>query len=122
MQQLPASSAVSHRLERARALAQYRGGQVRKEMLCDAPFVLIAASEFHGQAADYPCPICEGENVRVVYWIYGDELGKISSSARSVEEIDALASKGLSFTVHTVEVCPDCRWNHLLSEAIVAAR
>ncbi|KEX89363.1 hypothetical protein CPTD_01101 [Corynebacterium pseudotuberculosis] len=46
--------------------------------------------------------------------MYGDELGRASGSARNLEEIGEFAAQGKEFTVHTVEVCAECKWNHLL--------
>ncbi len=113
------SGEISHRLTRARTLGQWRAGAIARRDLCDADFILVTASRFHGNPAGYPCPVCEGKDLRIVYWVYGDELGKASSTARSMEEIEAFVAEGKTFRVHTVEVCPSCRWNHLLSEVTV---
>ena len=47
-------------------------------------------------------------------WIFGDRLGAAAGSARSLEEIERLAEAIPEFTVHVVEVCRACRWNHLV--------
>ena len=109
------SGEVSHQLARRRLLADWRAGRVSRDTVCDGDFRLLAASRFHGEPVERPCPICDGVDLRVVLWIFGDSLGKMSSSARNVEEIERFADAGREFTVHTVEVCPDCHWNHLLS-------
>lgn len=114
------SGEISHRLNRARVLANYSAGIVARQQLCDADFILVTASRYHGFPAGYPCPVCESEELRQVYWVYGDALGKGSATARSVEEIERFAVEGKVFRMHTVEVCPDCRWNHLLKEVTVS--
>lgn len=106
---------VSHRWERHSLLAGWRAGSVTREEICDADFLLLTAARYHGQPAGTPCPVCEGENMRTVLWIHGDQLGRMSGTARSREEIEAIVSAGREVIVHTVEVCPDCRWNHLLT-------
>ncbi|MEJ5997860.1 DUF5318 family protein [Corynebacterium sp. H130] len=111
------SSVVSHRFARARVLRRWQAGLTRKEELCDADFLLVTAGNFHGEAAPYPCPICESGKLRHVLWIYGEHLGKMSGTARDLAEIERIAETNKPFTVHTVEVCPDCRWNHLLQVA-----
>ena len=66
------------------------------------------------------CPVC-GQGLRLTHWVYGDALGRRSGSARREREIADIAAEGLEFTVHDVEVCPACRWNHLLRAATVYA-
>ncbi|WP_197079706.1 DUF5318 family protein [Corynebacterium kalinowskii] len=115
------SSLVSHRFARASVLRLWRAGLKRKEEICDADFLLVTAGQFHGEAAQYPCPICESDRLRQVFWIYGEHLGKMSGTARDSHEIERIAQTNKPFSVHTVEVCPDCRWNHLLQTATVAS-
>lgn len=108
---------VSHEWERRSVLREFRVGKKSRDELCDADFLLRAAGEHHGVDSDRPCPICE-KTMRTVLWVYGDNLGRRSGSARSEAEIAELIDEtGGPFTVHTVEVCGHCRWNHLLSTA-----
>lgn len=119
---------VSHRWTRARVLRQYEAGLVRAEDLCDADFLLVTAAKFHGVDVDRDCPVCRAPGLREVRWIYGDTLGPRSGTARSEEEIAAITKelagqrvphgKDGEVAVHLVEVCPTCRWNHLLSTAV----
>lgn len=111
---------VSHRLARNRTLAKWRAGKIETATLCDADFLLLSAARFHGSETTYSCPVCEAEGVIHVLWIYGDQLGRMSGSARSLTEIEALTDAGREFTVHTVEVCVECRWNYLLHTTIAA--
>ncbi len=110
---------VSHEWQRAQHLRQWRAGQLQRAELCDADFLLRAAAEHHGVDMKRPCPICGGR-MRQTLWIYGDALGRRAGSARHAEEITRIAAElaGQEFTVHRVEVCPECRWNHLLEAAI----
>lgn len=122
------SHEVSHRWARAMILRQMDTGHVRSADICDADFLLVTAATYHGDPAGHPCPVCHGENLRIVRWIYGDMLGPRSGTARSESEIDSivaeLAGQGVpkgkdgEVTVHVVEVCPACRWNHLLTTAV----
>lgn len=108
---------VSHQLARKRLLAQVRLGAVSRESACDADFLLVTAAKFHGRASKSVCPICESHELRVVLWIFGEHLGRMSGTARDTAEIAHIAQQRGGFTVHTVEVCPECRWNHLLQAA-----
>lgn len=109
-------SEVSHEWERRAVLRDFRAGRVRREELCDADFLLKAAGRHHGVDSVRPCPICENV-MRDVLWIYGDNVGRRSGTARSAEEIDSIVAQAGPVTVHRVEVCDRCGWNHLLTES-----
>lgn len=106
---------ISHEWQRRNVLREHARGNVSREEICDADFLLRAAARFHGVDSDRPCPIC-GSQMRVVSWVYGDNLGRRSGTARSNEEIAQLVDEVGPITVHLVEVCLNCRWNHLLKE------
>ncbi|MCS4490492.1 DUF5318 domain-containing protein [Corynebacterium sp. ES2794-CONJ1] len=108
---------VTHRLARRRLLNKWRAGQVSRAMVCEADFLLVAAARYHGTPAPYPCPICSEDDLREVLWVYGEQLGRASGSARSLAEIEQFTQQGREFTIHKVEVCPNCQWNHLLAAA-----
>ncbi|WP_158256121.1 DUF5318 family protein [Corynebacterium sp. 13CS0277] len=105
---------INYEWQRRNTIRLYREGALRRDDLCDADPLLITASEYHGQPAAYPCPICGSLSLRTVSWVYGDNIKGASGSARSAEERQRLAADGSIFTTHVVEVCPECRWNHLL--------
>ncbi|WP_288832631.1 DUF5318 family protein [uncultured Corynebacterium sp.] len=109
------SREISHEWQRRTTLREYARGRVPADALCDADFLLRAAAEFHGAPSPRPCPIC-GSEMRDVSWVYGDALGRRSGTARDDSEIDALVAEVGPITVHVVEVCLHCRWNHLLRE------
>ncbi len=111
---------VSHRLARSRTLAQWQAGRLETQAVCDADFLLVSAARFHGTRTTQRCPICEAEGLYHVLWIYGEQLGRMSGSARTAAEIEAFTLEGREFTVHTVEVCEECKWNHLLQTTIAA--
>lgn len=105
---------VSHEWERRAVLREFRAGKKLRDEVCDADFLLRAAGKHHGVEAARPCPICGGI-MRNILWVYGENLGRRSGSARSEAEIAELIDEVGPFTVHKVEVCGGCRWNHLLS-------
>lgn len=111
------SGRVSHQLDRRRLLAQWRAGAITKDTVCDADFLLVTAAKFHGETSQSLCPICESSQLRVVLWIFGEHLGRMSGTARDLAEIEHIARERGEVTVHTVEVCTDCRWNHVLHES-----
>ena len=95
-------------------LAAVRSGRTAVAEGCDADPYLLRAAKFHGRGSDVVCPVCRKEQVTLVSWVFGDSLGAISGSARSGEEITELAATHEEFSVHTVEVCRTCHWNHLV--------
>jgi hypothetical protein len=57
--------------------------------------------------------------VRVSY-TYGDCFrADVNGRARTPRELSALADEHPEFTVYLVEVCADCRWNHLLASYVL---
>ncbi|MDO4909918.1 MAG: DUF5318 family protein [Corynebacterium sp.] len=115
---------LDHRWQRAKVLQDYHAGLLRREDICDADFLLKTAARFHGYkrtetAKSSRCPICEKEDIAIVLWVHGEELGRASGSARSWQEIEEFAREGKVFDVHRVEVCPDCGWNFLLTQQTV---
>lgn len=111
---------VSHQWELRNLLARWRAGLVSRAAICDADFLLVTASRFHGRPAGRNCPVCGSEELREVEWIHGDKLGRMAGTARDTAEIERIAAAGRELTVHTVEVCSQCRWNHLV-RAVTAA-
>ncbi|AWB83065.1 hypothetical protein C3B44_11255 [Corynebacterium yudongzhengii] len=110
---------VSHRWERARTLRQLKAGHIRREAVCDADFLLRTAAAYHGYRVERACPVCGEEDLYEVRWIYGDKLGKRSGTARQEDEIARIASEvDEPVTVHLVEVCRSCWWNHILTAAV----
>jgi hypothetical protein len=60
------------------------------------------------------CPVCRGERLWEVAWVYGDALGSASGTARNLRQVERLADEHPDFAVHEVEVCLRCGWNHLV--------
>lgn len=55
----------------------------------------------------------------LVSWVYGEGLGPVAGSARTPEELVRLAESREEFTVHVVEVCRTCSWNHLVQSYVL---
>lgn len=87
--------------------------------VCDAGPYLLQAAKFHGEPSDVTCPVCRKERVFYVSWVFGDELKHAANSARSAEELARMATMFKEFTVHVVEVCRTCNWNHLVQSYVL---
>lgn len=105
---------VDFALRRRGVLAALREGSLGLGEACDADVYLLRAAGFHGAVTETLCPVCRKEKLAEVSWVFGDDLGAASGSARGADEIEQLALTHDAFTVHVVEVCRSCSWNHLV--------
>ncbi|WP_333619794.1 DUF5318 family protein [Dietzia sp.] len=105
---------IDYSLRRRASLEALSSGEAALEEVCDADRYLLRAAEFHGVPGTVPCPVCRKDNLVTVKWVYGNSIGDAAGSARTDEEIEELARVHDEFTVHVVEVCRSCRWNHLI--------
>lgn len=110
---------VDYALQRRSLLADVYAGRVGVAEVCDASPYLLRAARFHGQPSDTTCPVCRKERLTEVSWVFGECLKQVSGSARTPEEIDQLAASQPEFSVHVVEVCRTCNWNHLIRSCVL---
>ena len=111
----PPGPVVDYRLARRSAIASVRRGMLATNDVCDAHPELMRAARNIGEGLDSPCPICSHESLRLVRYVFGDELKR--NSGRVVyppEWLVELAADHDQFTCYAVEVCVDCAWNHLV--------
>ena len=109
---------VDHALARRALLQSLYGGGLFTTLssydVCDAGVFLKRAAQAYGVQTARTCPICRREPLWEVAWVYGDDLGDYSGSARSAAQLETLAAEFPDFAVHEVEVCLGCSWNHLV--------
>ncbi|WP_158675547.1 DUF5318 domain-containing protein [Nocardia stercoris] len=110
---------VDYALRRRSLLADVYAGRVDVGEVCDANPYLLRAAKFHGRGSDVTCPICRKEQLTQVSWVYGEGLGPAAGSARAPEELQRMAETREEFTVHVVEVCRTCSWNHLVQSYVL---
>ena len=112
---------VDYALRRRSLLAEVYCGRTGVSEVCDANPYLLRAAKFHGRRSAVVCPICRKEQLTLVSWVFGDHLGAVSGSARTAEELVLLATRFGEFSVHVVEVCRTCSWNHLVKSYVLGA-
>lgn len=112
------SGVIDHELDRRRTVRSLGRGEISRASVCDASREVRATAEVLGVPAGRDCPVC-GASLRDTQWIHGAAIGEKSGTARSLAEIRQLLTTlrvGDDLTVHTVEVCLNCGWNHLIRE------
>lgn len=109
---------VDYALQRRSLLSEVYAGRTAVGAVCDADPYLLRAAKFHGRPSTVLCPVCRKEQLTLVSWVFGDKMGTVNGSARSTEEITRLAASTEEFSVHVVEVCRSCRWNHLVQSFV----
>ncbi|WP_137722948.1 DUF5318 domain-containing protein [Prescottella subtropica] len=112
---------VDYALQRRSLLAEVYSGRTGVSEVCDASPYLLRAAKFHGRGSEVMCPVCRKEELTLVSWVFGDKLGPVTGSARTPEEIVRLAATEEEFSVHVVEVCRTCSWNHLVQSYVLGA-
>jgi hypothetical protein len=115
-----ARAVVDYALARRAALANLAAGRVSSREVCDAQAYLVRAARYHGHVGDEICPVCGRAGLAQVTYTYGDCFrGDTNGRARHTRELLALADEVAEFTAYLVEVCPECRWNHLLASYVL---
>ncbi len=109
---------MDYALQRRSLLAAVHAGRTAVKSVCDADPYLLRAAKFHGVPSEVLCPICRKEQLTLTSWVFGDSLGPVAGSARNEVEIAELADSRTEFSVHVVEVCRTCNWNHLVQSYV----
>lgn len=110
---------VDYALQRRAQLADVHAGRVGEAEVCDAGAYLQRAARFHGTTVDQTCPVCRRDQLTHVSWVFGESLRHVSGSARTSADLEQLAAHHPEFTVHVVEVCRTCGWNHLVRSFVL---
>jgi len=105
---------TNYELARRAVLAELRRGVRSRTDVCDAHPELVRAARNVGDRADVECPVCGGPDLYYVSYVYGDGLKHANGRCLSYPgELEKLRAKHDEFDRYVVEVCTDCRWNHL---------
>ncbi|MFP5298125.1 MAG: DUF5318 family protein [Actinomycetota bacterium] len=113
---------VDYALAKRSLIGLVRRGLVPTTDACDAHPELLRAGKNIGAESPDPCPICGHDTLRLLRYVYGDQLGR--DSGRVVyppEWLGELVQRCPEFTCYVVEVCVDCHWNHLIRSYVTGA-
>ena len=112
-------SVTDYALARRAVLRDFRRGTLTRLDVCDAHPELMRAAQCIGVDLEDECPVCNAEHLRLVTYVYGDKLK--AANGRAISTPDELAKLGKScdeFACYDVEVCLDCKWNHLRRQSL----
>lgn len=111
----PSGPVVDYRLARRAVLTALRQGLLNTTDVCDAHPELMRAGKNIGEPLEAKCPVCSHETLRLIRYVFGDELKRDSGKVvYPAEWLKDLVTKHDQFTCYVVEVCVDCSWNHLV--------
>jgi Family of unknown function (DUF5318) len=110
---------TDYALARRAVLRDFRRGALTRLDVCDAHPELLRAAQCIGTELDDECPVCAATTLRLVSYVYGDKLK--AANGRAISTTSELAKLGAScdeFACYDVEVCVECRWNHLRRQSL----
>jgi Family of unknown function (DUF5318) len=110
---------TDYALARRAVLRDFRRGALTRLEVCDAHPELMRAAQRIGSDLEDECPVCGATNLRVVSYVYGDKLKQANGRAITNEaELRKLGASCDEFACYDVEVCVECRWNHLRRQSL----
>jgi hypothetical protein len=113
------ASVTDYALARRAVLRDFRSGALTRLDVCDAHPELMRAAQNIGVAIGDQCPVCGESNLRLVSYVYGEKLKQANGRAISdTSELQKLGASCDEFACYDVEVCLDCRWNHLRRQSL----
>lgn len=105
---------VDYRLARAALLAEYRKGRLARHQVCDAHPELLRNAEACGEPSRADCPVCQKVKLTLVTYVFGPRLPPHGRCISFRGELAKLHKRAEPLTAYVVEVCGECRWNHLV--------
>ncbi len=111
---------VSYALQRRATLeALRRPTRAMEPNACDAEPILVRSALHHGELSKDSCPICNHHRLLNLNYVFGDQLGQYSGRIKSTEELHEMQDEFGEFKVCVVEVCTECRWNHMIKSYVL---
>ena len=105
-------SVTDYSMARRAVLADLKAGRAQRSDVCDAHPELLRVARHHGDPCAAPCPVCGTDALVRVVFAFGDRLGRRNGGPVPVGDVPRLTAID-DVRCFSVEVCPDCRWNHL---------
>jgi hypothetical protein len=104
---------VDYTLAKRAVLRDFRRGLLSRLDICDAHPELIRAARYLGKEIPRRCPVCDESALRVLAYVFADELKRDNGRVWTVDQGVSLAAQCRDAKCYVVEVCTGCSWNHL---------
>jgi hypothetical protein len=114
----PELGIVDYTLAKRALLRDVRRGTLSLLDVCDAHPELMRAARHVGRETARPCPVCEQHPLKLLAYVYADDLKRENGRVWELDKAIALAAQRRGGACYVVEVCTGCAWNHL-TEAFV---
>ena len=111
--------AVDYTLAKRALLREFRTGLLSRLDVCDAHPELLRAAKYVGHKTHKACPVCGTEDLRLLAYVYADDLRADNGRVWELSEAHNVAAAHRGGACYVVEVCTRCHWNHL-SQAYTA--
>jgi len=109
------ATSVDYTLRKRSVLRDFRKGRLSLYEVCDAHPEMRRIATNVGESTHSVCPVCRREKLRLLNFVYGDELDRDNGRVFPTRAIfNGLREKYRVFTCYVVEVCIRCNWNHLV--------
>ncbi len=109
------ATSVDYTLRKRSVLRDYRKGRLSSYDVCDAHPEMRRIATNVGERTLSICPVCRRENLRLLNFVYGDELDRDNGRVFPTKAIfNGLRERYRVFTCYVIEVCIGCDWNHLV--------
>jgi hypothetical protein len=104
---------VDYTLAKRALLREFRTGLLSRLDVCDAHPELLRAAKYVGRRTNRACPICKKEELRLLAYVYADDLRTDNGRVWELSEALNVAAAHRGGACYVVEVCTGCSWNHL---------
>jgi uncharacterized protein DUF5318 len=104
---------VDYTLAKRALLREFRSGALSRFEICDAHPELLRAARYVGEPSSRKCPVCDRDELRLLAYVYGDDLAGNNGRVWQLDKALTLAADHRGARCYVVEVCTGCSWNHL---------
>lgn len=104
---------IDYTLAKRALIRKAEAGMVSTFELCDAHPELMRAAKHVGEPATHECPVCDEESLKLLAYVFADELNSNSGRVWSIKSALTMTARFPGAACYIVEVCTNCQWNHL---------
>jgi Family of unknown function (DUF5318) len=104
---------IDYTLAKRALLRDTQAGLQSVTDICDAHPELMRAAQHVGEPTRNDCPVCGKDKLVLLAYVYGDRLKQDNGRVWSIDMGLRMAAAHPGSCCYVVEVCRNCRWNHL---------